>query len=399
MRIDSYQLGMESARLYKSANLRSQSASKTTQSAQGSDDALGSFGSFLFGRNYLSNEDMAKEGDKSTLPSDSSEKEEILPPDSPWEKLLGNSQNTRNSRQIRGSGAISFNRRSTSDEFSKLHQLMIRHIFELLFGGGSKKLRDDCNEEMAKEDMEGMTQNGIQPDYTLGIKIPAPNFIVSTEYTNSFYYEEQETTSFQAVGNVRTEDGRELNINLNVSMTRSFASYYEEHFSVKNLNVCDPLVINYSGNLPDLKEMNFLFDLDADGEKENIATLGKGSGFLALDKNNDGIINDGSELFGTSSGDGFKDLAAYDKDNNGWIDENDDIFDKLKIWVKGEDGKDILYTLKEAGVGAMYLGTADTQFSLTSQTDNSDLGYIRKTGIFLYETGEVGTMQHVDLVS
>ncbi len=39
-------------------------------------------------------------------------------------------------------------------------------------------------------------------------------------------------------------------------------------------------------------------------------------------------INDGSELFGTSSGDGFKDLATYDEDENGWIDENDSIFSK-----------------------------------------------------------------------
>ena len=41
----------------------------------------------------------------------------------------------------------------------------------------------------------------------------------------------------------------------------------------------------------------------------------------ALDINEDGKINDGKELFGTASGNGFGDLAAYDQDNNGWIDE------------------------------------------------------------------------------
>ena len=34
----------------------------------------------------------------------------------------------------------------------------------------------------------------------------------------------------------------------------------------------------------------------------------------------------------------FKDLAEYDEDHNGWIDENDSIFSKLKVWTKDENG-------------------------------------------------------------
>ena len=124
---------------------------------------------------------------------------------------------------------------------------------------------------------------------------------------------------------------------------------------------------------------------------------GEGSGFLALDKNNDGKINDGSELFGTKSGDGFKDLARYDEDHNGWIDENDSVFSKLKVWMKDEDGKDILLDLKRADVGAIYLGNADTQYSL--KDDNHRLNAeVKKTGIYLKESsGAVGTVNHLDL--
>ena len=53
--------------------------------------------------------------------------------------------------------------------------------------------------------------------------------------------------------------------------------------------------------------------------------LGKGSGFLALDKDGNGKIDDGNELFGTKSSDGFGDLREYDSDGSGWIDENDEI--------------------------------------------------------------------------
>ncbi len=117
---------------------------------------------------------------------------------------------------------------------------------------------------------------------------------------------------------------------------------------------------------------------------------------LALDKNGDGVINDGSELFGTKSGDGFRDLAAYDSDGNGWIDENDEIWEKLLIWTRDEDGKEICYKLSEKGVGAIYTGNVNTDFSLNG-ADNAANGRIRRTGLFLYENGMAGTVQHVDV--
>jgi hypothetical protein len=115
-----------------------------------------------------------------------------------------------------------------------------------------------------------------------------------------------------------------------------------------------------------------------------------------LDKNGDGVINDGSELFGTKSGDGFKDLAQYDNDNNGWIDENDSIYDKLRIWTKDENGQDKLFALGQKGVGAIYLGSANTDYYLKNASNVTN-GEIRKTGVFLNENGSVGTVQHVDV--
>lgn len=46
------------------------------------------------------------------------------------------------------------------------------------------------------------------------------------------------------------------------------------------------------------------------------------------------LVNNGSELFGPTNGNGFQELAEYDKDGNGWIDENDEIFGSLKIWAE-----------------------------------------------------------------
>lgn len=196
---------------------------------------------------------------------------------------------------------------------------------------------------------------------------------------------------------VATEDGRNIDFNIEVSMSRAFMSNFDQ-LQVQNYVKTDPLMINLDTNVGHVSEQKFYFDLDADGKEENISFAGKGSGFLALDKNGDGKINDGSELFGTKSGDGFRDLAEYDEDKNGWIDENDSIFGKLRVWTKDEDGRDYLMDLKQADVGAIYLGNKDTQFSLKDDSNQLN-GEIKKTGIYLRESnGTAGTLNHVDLV-
>ena len=158
----------------------------------------------------------------------------------------------------------------------------------------------------------------------------------------------------------------------------------------------DPLVINVGSACAMLSDQTFRFDLDTDGEADDISLLEKGSGFLALDHNEDGIINDGSELFGVKSGNGFEDLRAYDTDGNGWIDENDEVFEKLRVWYKHADGTDELIDLKTADVGAIFLGHEQTDFSLYGAGMRMN-GMIRATGMFLKESGSAGTIQHVDL--
>lgn len=206
---------------------------------------------------------------------------------------------------------------------------------------------------------------------------------------------EQESVSFSATGIVKTADGREINFGVDLEMSRGFAGSFLES-TTEDVVLTDPLVINLEAGTASVSDQKFFFDLDADGDKEEISSLGQGSGFLAFDKNGDGIINDGSELFGTKSGDGFADLAKYDEDGNGWIDENDQIFKNLKVWTKDAEGNDTLVDLKSADVGAIYLGSANTQFHLNDASNKTN-GVIQKTGVFLRESGSVGTVQHLDL--
>lgn len=312
-------------------------------------------------------------------------------------------ERTRNTNQTNSCGRLEM-----SDQY-KIKLELIMRMFELMRQGKSildaglmtsdskdvLDLRSPFYRNQDATNAEGTNNENVETEQPV-IGTTGSGTIWQRITATSGFYTEAESTTFATSGIVRTVDGRDINFNMEVSMSRAFTASINS-LEVESYIKTDPLMINLDTDIGSVSDQKFFFDLDADGKEDEISFAGKGSGFLALDRNGDGKINDGSELFGTKSGDGFKDLAAYDADGNGWIDENDAIFSQLKIWTKDEGGNDKLISLKDADVGAIYLGNADTQFSLKDE-DHKLNGEIKKTGIYLHESsGEVGTVNHVDL--
>lgn len=194
----------------------------------------------------------------------------------------------------------------------------------------------------------------------------------------------REEVDFNASGKVTTSDGRDLSFALSVSQEQLSTQRVETHVRLGDAKVTDPLVL--SDRFVTLSPEKVSFDLNSDGQAEQIASLGEGSSFLALDKDGNGTIDHGGELFGPATGSGFGELAALDSDGNRWIDESDARFLDLRSFRPGGS----TLTLKEAGIGAIYLGSADTPLEL-------DSGVVRSTGVYLSEAGEAGVVQHVDL--
>ncbi|WP_049944967.1 hypothetical protein [Butyrivibrio sp. AC2005] len=254
------------------------------------------------------------------------------------------------------------------------------NIMQILYGSAS-----GSNKSRMQEYMRGLSSQMNQG-----------SFQWMSVSTTTYIHTEFEQTAFQAQGIAKTEDGRELNFGINLCMSRQFT----ESVGIMQLNpvqLMDPLVINVGSGVTEISDQTFTFDLDSDGEAEEVKNITSGSGFLAYDKNGDGIINNGTELFGARTGNGFAELSEYDNDGNGWIDEADKIYENLRVWCRGEDGKDTLMTLKEADVGAIYLGHAETNF--TSQgTDFMVNARFRASGIFLHESsGDAGSVHQIDL--
>lgn len=357
VRIDSSVIGMESTRRYSSVTSKSVRASNMRYvGIPYKTEHL--FGNLLgFGENE----------DQMTEQTEQNEKNEESSAN--LEDITTHFKNLSNATKVR-------ERNTPEDTLMTIRQRCIEFLMELFFD--FRRDRDDLWDISSNS---GGAASGYQ---------------VNT-FTNQYYHMEEENTTFATTGTVKTADGREISFNLEVGMSRRFEEYYEETYSTRRATYCDPLVINLDTDIAQVSDQKFFFDLDQDGKEEEISSLKSGSGFLALDLNGDGVINDGGELFGTKSGNGFADLAKYDSDGNGWIDEADDIWKKLLIWTKDEDGNDKLYHLSDLGVGAIGLGNVSTQFALNSEKDNHHNAMIRNTGIFLYENGNVSTVQHLDL--
>ena len=208
-------------------------------------------------------------------------------------------------------------------------------------------------------------------------------------------YAESESLNFHSTGSVLTADGRNISFDLEFNMSREF--YQENNVSLRfgDAAKMDPLIIALKGGAPELSQAKQAFDLNSDGIDENIAFATGGSGFLALDKNGDGVINNGTELFGPESGNGFSELRAYDLDKNGWIDESDDIFGELSILTLADDGERTMFKLGDAGIGAIYLNDITTQFEMKDGLEA--YGEMKSSSIYLREDGTAGTIHHVDL--
>ncbi len=210
-------------------------------------------------------------------------------------------------------------------------------------------------------------------------------------------YRESEKMTFNTKGVVQTADGRMIDFQLSLSMSREFFQQTDIQIRAGAAQLCDPLVMNLEGLPASLTDVKFSFDLDCDGVEDQISFTNAGSGFLAIDLNNDGKVNDGAELFGPETGNGFKELAKHDQDQNGWIDENDAVFERLRIWTKDQNGSDQLFALGEKGVGAIYLGNVSAQFGFKNN-QNELLGQAQTAGVFLKEDGTPGIVQQIDLV-
>ena len=182
-----------------------------------------------------------------------------------------------------------------------------------------------------------------------------------------------------------------------------FASLDDLALLDASIEVIDPLVLDLNGDgLHTLSlEEGVYYDYLSDGFDRKTGWLSEEDGFLVYDKNQNGIVDNGSELFGNTAqkedgsyyGTGLEMLKAMDSNQDGVIDSKDDIWSQLAVWQdKNSDG----ISQKEEMLSMDSLGI--TQFSLESeniqQTDNGNM-IVAQTE-YMTGDGESHTLGEID---
>lgn len=189
-------------------------------------------------------------------------------------------------------------------------------------------------------------------------------------------------------GELALSTGETISFAFDFSMEVSWARYrYTEQ------PLTDPLVVSLAGTPVQLDANNSsAFDLFSDGSTVPLPQLAAQQYYLAFDRNGDSKVNDGSELFGPRTGQGYAELAAYDDNGNGLIDPSDDIWQYLYLWRPQQS----LLSMQQAQLGAISIESVPTQLPLYQQ--QQQLGQISRSGLAFTDQGKPALVQQIDLL-
>ncbi|MDI6761508.1 MAG: calcium-binding protein, partial [Thermodesulfobacteriota bacterium] len=155
----------------------------------------------------------------------------------------------------------------------------------------------------------------------------------------------------------------------------------------------DPLILDLDGDGTETMGVadGGYFDHDANGFAEQTGWAGSDDGLLVWDRNGDGVINNGRELFGDQTilktgaraANGFQALAEWDNNLDGKIDVNDSVWINLKVWRDfdgdGYSSGDELYALNDLGIIALNTGYASVNITDPNGNIQTLAGTFKKT--------------------
>lgn len=193
-------------------------------------------------------------------------------------------------------------------------------------------------------------------------------------------------------GQMVIDNGETIAWDLEFSMEYSWAKVRISEQRLDNLQ--DPLVISLNGMPAQLQGDSYSFDLFNTGVPVQLPNLAAQQFYLAYDKNGNGRIESGDELFGPKTGQGFTELAAHDLDGNGFIDQQDHLWHDLYLWRP--DGQQL--SMEQAQIGAISIESVATAMPLFVPDTEELAGMLQRSSIFLDQRGNAGLVQQVDLI-
>lgn len=184
-----------------------------------------------------------------------------------------------------------------------------------------------------------------------------------------------------------------------LSLSLDLSKYYQ-HTEISSFQttagaLIDPLVVQF-GDKPigEIKD-SVSFNVNQDGVLDELPMFTGDVGYLVYDQNNNGKADNGTELFGPKTNNGFTELAEFDENNDGFIDQSDGIYSSLYIWQQRGNNQ-VWLTMEEAGVAAIHLNPVNTQYNFYDENHEVQ-ARVSKTGFVISDDNTAKAAHQIDL--
>jgi len=183
------------------------------------------------------------------------------------------------------------------------------------------------------------------------------------------------------------------NVEIKIEIRKVETSFKIDDVKMKK---ADPLVLDLNGDGLDLTAAGegAEFDIDGDGQSDTTGWVKGDDALLVYDKNGNGKIDDGKELFGDQNGasDGFAELAKYDQNGDKSINQKDSIYKALKLY-RDLNGNGKIETGEVSNLASAGISAINLQFSRDSKLMNGNSLLLQ--GSFTKTDGSQGVMNDV----
>ncbi len=206
---------------------------------------------------------------------------------------------------------------------------------------------------------------------------------------------EQQSLSYQMQAQLSI-DKQEISIEYQLDLSSNYTRINSFKSSAAALK--DPLIIQFGNqSLGNIKE-KVQFDVNNDSQMNSLPVFSGDVGYLVFDKNNNQKVDNGSELFGPNTGNGFAELATLDSNNNGFFDPQDQNFQQVFIWQPSTKSREDnnLISLSQAGITAIYLTPINTPFNF--RDNNGEVSaQLRQSSFAIKENKQALGVHQLDL--
>lgn len=250
------------------------------------------------------------------------------------------------------------------------------------------------NKEEINGDMSSVIDVFSATSSTL-IEIDGQSFQQGDLLSVEIWQSHEQHLNYQVQGKFNIND-QELTLNYSLSLSSKSVSYSKVEISAAALK--DPIIVQFgSQGIGEIKGQKD-FAINEDNILDELPIFSGDVGYLVYDKNNNQQADDGSELFGPKTGQGFIELAQLDSNKNGFIDVEDQHFDQLYLWQPSDDNNptEQWLSLKDAKIQAISLSAISTPFDFYDQQGKVQ-AQLRQSSFAISENGLGRGVHQVDV--